>query len=58
MIDAEILRSEELDLIGTSAFGVMRLAVSLSPESGLLGSVPTAIAEVDRELAAEAVDRA
>ena len=50
-IDAEIRRSEELDLLVISVFGVMRLAVTMPRDTGLPSSLCAAIAEVHRELA-------
>jgi hypothetical protein len=50
-IDAEIRRSEELDLLAISVFGVMRLAVTMPRDTGLPSSLCAAIAEVHRELA-------
>jgi uncharacterized membrane protein YgaE (UPF0421/DUF939 family) len=50
-IDAEIRRSEELDLVAASVFGVMRLAATIPRDTGLPSSLGAAIAEVDRELA-------
>ena len=51
-IDAEIRRSEELDLLVISVFGVMRLAVANAPRlPGFQSSLCAAIAEVRRELA-------
>jgi len=56
-IGAEIRRSEELDLLATSVFGVMRLAATMPRDTALPSSLCAAIAEVDSELAAQAIDQ-
>jgi uncharacterized membrane protein YgaE (UPF0421/DUF939 family) len=58
LIDAEIRRSEELEVVAVSAFGVMRRAVARPPGAGPVESLRAGIVELDRELATRAVDRA
>jgi hypothetical protein len=55
LIDAEILSSRELELLALSTFGLMRQAVTGSPDP--LGCLRSAIADLDRALAGEAVAR-
>jgi uncharacterized membrane protein YgaE (UPF0421/DUF939 family) len=50
-IDAEIRRSEELDLLAVSALGLVRLAVTMSRESAIPSALCVAIAQLNRELA-------
>jgi hypothetical protein len=50
-IDAEIRRTEELDHVAISVFGVMRLADTMPRDTALPSSLRAAIAEMDRELA-------
>jgi hypothetical protein len=57
LIDAEIGRSKELELLAVSAFAAMRDAVARPPDSDSLGSLRTALGDVDRALAGEAVSR-
>jgi hypothetical protein len=50
-VDAEIRRSEELDLRVISVVGVMRLAAMMRRDAELPSPLRAAISELDRELA-------